>query len=123
MAPRPRGHRQVREPLAALLLLVACHPAGHVVTEAPVAPVTEVPVWEVYDGVDRILTVRGEPGPITSTAPPPPGGVVTTHPFLSAAALDAGYEAQLRTILDASGSVEDFLARLEAAGFRVERVR
>jgi hypothetical protein len=105
----------MRDPLAAFLLLAACHPTGVVVTE--------VPMWEIYDGDDCILTVRGEPGPITSTAPPPPDGRVTTHPFLSAAAHDAGYEAQLKGILDASSSVSDFLARLRAAGFRVERAR
>ena len=125
MAPRLRGRRPVHEPLAALLLLAACHPAGIAVSEPPAtgAPVTVVGVWEVYDGTDCVLTVRGEPGPITSTAPPPPGGAVATHPFLSAAAHDAGYEAQLRAILDASVSVDDFLARLVAAGFRIERVR
>lgn len=113
------------ERVAVLLLLAACHPAGLAPTESPVsdAPVPVVPVWEIYDGSDCVLTVRGEPGAITSTAPPPPGGAVTTHPFLSAAAHDAGYEAQLRGILDASVSVEDFLARLQAAGFRVERTR
>lgn len=76
--------------------------------------------YSVYAGSELVLTLRAEPGPITSTAPPPPGGIPVTHPFLSAAARDASYEDQLGTILGASTSVDDFLARLTAAGFRVE---
>ena len=80
----------------------------------------DVPRYFVYAGDELVLTVRAEPGPITSTAPPPPGGALVTHPFLSASARDAAYEHQLRELLTASTSVDDYLARLRAAGFRVE---
>jgi hypothetical protein len=111
-----------------LLVVVAlgCQPAAVVPPpaipeELPVTPApATVPTWSVYDGEMLILTFRGEPGPITSTAMLPPGVRPVTHPFLSAAAREAGHESQLRELLDASTSVEDFLARLRAAGFRVE---
>lgn len=104
--------------LAPYLLLAACH-----APPSPGAVVSEVPAYSVFDGADLILEIRGEPGPITSTAPPPPGGAVVTHPFLSAAARDAGYEAQLKGILDRSTSLDDFVARLRAEGYRVEAKR
>jgi hypothetical protein len=97
---------------------VACH-----ATAPPEADVTAVPVWDVYRGPDRVLVVRGEPGPITSTAPPPADGRVATNPYLSAAALDASCEAELGGLLQQATSLDDFLARLRAAGFRVERER
>lgn len=78
-----------------------------------------VAAWSIYDGETLILTVRDEPGAITSTAPPPRGMQPVVHPFLSAAAREAGHESQLKQILDASASTADFLARLKAAGFRV----
>lgn len=77
--------------------------------------------WSIYDGADLILTLTDEPGPITSTARLPPGSAPVTHPFLSAAARDAGYENQLKVLLDQSSSVGDYLTRLQGAGFRVEQ--
>ncbi len=97
-----------------LLAAFACH--------APEPAVPPIATYEVYAGADLVLTVRAEPGPLTSTAPPPPDGHVPSHPFLSAGAHDAASESQLRAILDQSTDVEDFLARLTAAGFRVERL-
>lgn len=79
----------------------------------------EVSAWSIYDGEILILTVRDEPGVITSTAPLPRGVQPLRHPFLSAAAREAGHESQLKQILDAATDTEDFLARLKAAGFRV----
>ncbi|MBM4369302.1 MAG: hypothetical protein FJ102_24025 [Deltaproteobacteria bacterium] len=76
--------------------------------------------FTVYYGDDAVLRARSEPGALTSTAPPPPGGEVATHPFLSAAALDPMHEHRLREILLASSSPADFITRLEAAGYRVE---
>jgi hypothetical protein len=108
------------------VLVLGCRPAAVVPSpaipeEPPVSPApATVPTWSVYDGDTLILTIRGEPGPITSTAMLPPGVRPVTHPFLSAAAREAGHESQLRGILDASSSLDDFLARLRAAGFRVE---
>ncbi len=76
--------------------------------------------FTVYYGDDAVLSARSEPGALTSTAPPPPGGQVAMHPFISAAALDPMHEHRLREILLASSSAADFIARLEAAGYRVE---
>lgn len=80
---------------------------------------TSVRHWRVYDGDLEILDVSSQPGPITSTAPPPPDGKAVMHPFLSAAALDAGHEDQLHTLLVASHSLDEFLRALASAGFRV----
>ena len=98
------------------VFLLACHLASAPYNEAPLTP---VPAWSIYDGSVLVLTVRGEPGAITSTAPPPRGMQPVLHPFLSAAAREAGHESQLKEILDASVSTEDFLDTLRAAGFRV----
>lgn len=92
-------------------LLLACVRAGALVS----AP----PAFTVYANDDAVLAVTVGPGSLTSTAPPPPGGWVQTHPFVGAAALDAGYESQLRDILLASANADDFVVRLQAAGFRV----
>lgn len=73
--------------------------------------------WQVYAGDELVLSVRDEPGPLTSTAP---GGARVLHPFLTAAAHEAGHEAELRAILDGASDPEDFRARLTAAGYRVE---
>lgn len=75
--------------------------------------------WTVYDRSQLILEVSDAPGPITSTAAPPPGLKPVMHPFLSAAARSAPHEHRLREILNASQDVEDFLSRLRAAGFEV----
>ncbi len=99
--------------LLSLLFVAAACLHGAPIMSAPAA-------FTVYHGTDAVLSVRSEPGPITSTAPPPPGGKPVLHPFLSAAALDAGYESQLRTILLQSTSADDFVARLQAAGFRIQ---
>lgn len=76
--------------------------------------------WEVFDGATLILEVSDVPGPILSTAMPPPGVKPVTHPFLSAAARSAIHEHRLREVLLASKDVEDFLERLRAAGFTVK---
>lgn len=75
--------------------------------------------WKVYDGELPILDVTDRPGPIISTAPPPPDGKPVMHPFLSATALDAGHEDRLRQILVASHDLDEFLRGLRAAGFKV----
>lgn len=75
--------------------------------------------WRVFDGDLPILELSDEPGPITSTALPPPGSQPVSHPFLSAAALDAGHEDELRKLLEASHDVDDFVRALAAAGYRV----
>jgi hypothetical protein len=48
--------------------------------------------WKVFDGPTLILEVSSVPGPIISTAAPPPGLKPVTHPFLSATARSAQHE-------------------------------
>ncbi len=79
-----------------------------------------IPSWKVYDGEELILSLRGAPGALVSTAALPPNATPVTHPFLSGSAHDAGHEPVLRELLEASTSAEDYVARLRAAGFRVE---
>ena len=94
-----------RHELAFLLLAACAHVSHH--------------QWRVYDGDLPILEVSDRPGPITSTAMPPPGAPPVTNPFLSAAALDAGHEDQLGTLLAGAHDLREFLHALEGAGFRV----
>lgn len=92
---------------------------------APVAPIaTAAPErYEVYEDDLLVLGIVGEPGPLISTAPPPPGPAqFTRHPFLSATAASPLHEHQLRQLLKASTSVADYLAKLRAAGFTVKRL-
>jgi hypothetical protein len=106
----------------ALALLLGC--AGGAPPHPAPAPTPEVRVtahrWRVFDGEVAILDVSDRPGPITSTAPPPPNGHLVMHPFLSAAALSAAHEDRLRKLLNASHDLPGFLASLTAAGFRVD---
>ena len=66
-----------------------------------------------------VLDVVDEPGPLTSTALTPPGYEPPRHPFLTASARDPDSEHELREILLASASTEDFVARLRASGYQV----
>ena len=77
--------------------------------------------WDVFDGDVLVLEVSSEPGPLMSTALPPPDPAwrPPVHPFLSASARSAAHESKLRGILDASKSLDEFLRRLREAGFRV----
>jgi hypothetical protein len=104
--------------LAALLVLVTVAACSSPKAPAPAAGNR----WKVYDGPTLILEVSDTPGPITSTAMPPPGGKPMIHPYLSASALSAAHEGQLGDFLEDSTSCADFLARLRTAGFRVEPV-
>jgi hypothetical protein len=76
---------------------------------------------DVFRDGTLVLTVRGEPGPLVSvSAPPPlPGEELPAHPFLSASAYVPEYEDELRRALDASADLDDYVARLRAAGYRV----
>ena len=78
--------------------------------------------WRVYDADELILEVSDIPGPLISTAAPPPGGKPATYPFLSATAFSARHESRLREILERSSSLDGFLHDLRAAGFRIERL-
>lgn len=93
------------------LALAACAPAGGGKTGQ---------AWKVYDGGKLVLTVFDRPGPLVSTAMPPPGAQPVVHAFLSGTAHSAVHEDQLRKILEASSSFADFIGRLRAAGFIVK---
>lgn len=108
--------------LAALLLAAACGkqdagaPEGGAPQGSETAPMN-TQSWNVYKNGRKVLTVKNEPGPITSTAALPPGKAPRRHPFLSAQALDPAEENDLGMILEESKSFEDFMARLKAAGY------
>jgi hypothetical protein len=76
--------------------------------------------WEVFKGSELVLSVADGPGPLLSAAAPPPGASPVLHPFLSASARAPAEEDALKSLLDASKSTEDFLARLRAAGYVVK---
>jgi hypothetical protein len=82
---------------------------------------TTVIVWDVYKGDRKVLVVSNQPGPITSTALLSPGGKFPMHPFLSADALDATEEPNLREILVKSRSFDEFISLLKASGYRLEK--
>lgn len=82
--------------------------------------VVDAPVWLVLRGDKPVLGMRNSPGLLMSTAtPPPPGTPPATHPFLTAWALDAMEEDQLRQILDHSSTFDQFVAALRKTGYRV----
>jgi hypothetical protein len=114
-------------PLVALLLAACASKTAEPITPANTAQPTSVSTqttqsvrrWRVYDGDLVILEMADEPGLLSSTAPPPPTGHVAMHPWLTASALDAAHEDQLKRLLDQSNSVAEFIRALDAAGFRV----
>lgn len=69
----------------------------------------------------RLELTAGSGVLVDTNAPPPlPGQPVPTHPFVGGSCGgDAAGCSEARTLLDASTSFEDFLGRLEQAGFRV----
>lgn len=97
--------------LALALALVGCRGDG---APSPSGP------WEIYKGERLVLSVSDGPGPLVSTAAPPPGAPSVRHPFLSASAHAPEEEDALKRILDASESTADFLSRLETAGYGVK---
>lgn len=78
--------------------------------------------YRVYRGSTPVLEFGRGPGALVSTAPPPPpdARVPLPHPFLHGAALDAAEEGRLSELLDASSGFDDFVERLERAGYRLE---
>jgi len=105
--------------LTLLVLLSACgSPRSTPTPTAPPLSAVEGEQWAVYnsDGI-KVLIVINEPGPITSTATPPPGFEPPKHPFLTGSALDPSEEDELRKLLDQSTSFADYLARLYDAGY------
>jgi hypothetical protein len=74
-------------------------------------------IYEVRRDDRLVLTVSNEPGPLLSTALPPPGREPVSHPFLSASAYAPDEEPRLHEILERAKNFPDFLARLGAAGY------
>ena len=103
------------ELLRSLVFIIAagCGAAGTPVTTSTVRQ------WRVYDGDVAVLEMADQPGPLTSSALPPPDGKPVMHPFLTASALDAGHEDQLRSLLQDARSADDFVNALQRAGLRV----
>lgn len=84
------------------------------------APAPSPDAWEVFKGERMVLSVSDGPGPLVSTAAPPPGTPPVRHAFLSASAHAPEEEDTLKRVLDASTSTADFLARLKSAGYAVK---
>lgn len=88
-------------------------------------PVTKQPsqpqCFHVYKGRILVLTVCNETGTLHSTASPPADAapVDRGHPFLDAQAHDAASEHDLRQLLLAANSFEDYLRRLLNDGFDI----
>jgi len=76
--------------------------------------------WNVFKGDRKVLILKNEPGPITSTALPEPGTQPARHPFLTGSALYAPEEGALHDLLVESTGFDDFLKRLQAKGYRLE---
>jgi len=79
----------------------------------------------VYKGDVLELEIVDRPGPLVSNAAPPPvpgSPPPPPHKFLTATAFVAADEGELRKLLDASSSLEEFLGKLRARGFRIEEV-
>jgi hypothetical protein len=76
----------------------------------------------IYKEDRKVMTASNEPGPLISTALPPPGYTPPAHPFLSAQAHDPSSESALRDVLERSTSFDDFLVRLREAGYRVDEI-
>jgi hypothetical protein len=99
--------------LGAALLFAACgKPAG--------GDSVKTDSWDVLKGDRKVLWMKAEPGPITSTGMLPPGAKPATHPFLTAQAKDPGEENALHDLLEQSKDFPDFVARLEKAGYTVQ---
>lgn len=106
-------------------------PPGAAVSDAPAANVASSHAtasprrFKVYKGEVLELEIVDRPGPLVSNSAPPPVPGSTPpppHPFLSATAFVATDEGELRKLLDASSSLEEFLGKLRAKGLRVEEV-
>ncbi len=75
----------------------------------------------VFKGDQVVLDVTDRPGPLISkTAPPPPSGTgPRMHPFLSATAYVPEHEQLLLQVLADSRSLAEYLAKLQAHGYRI----
>lgn len=79
-----------------------------------------VPSYNVYRGEELVAIIKPEPGPIVSTAtPPPPPGQQIKHPFLTATALVPEEENNLYQLLQKVQNFNDFVNLLKANGYSV----
>ena len=119
--------------LVGCLLGASCgvekRPPGAAVSETPASGATTSHAttnprkFKVYKGEVLELEIVDRPGPLVSNSAPPPvpgSPPPPPHPFLSATAFVATDEGELRKLLDASSSLEEFLGKLRAKGLRVE---
>jgi hypothetical protein len=79
-------------------------------------------VYEVSKAERIVLIVRNEPGPLASTALPPPHAKPVLHPFLSGEARAPEEEGALRGILEQSKDFPDFIDRLGRAGYTLREL-
>ena len=77
--------------------------------------------YVIYKADKPVLSIVDEPGPLSSSALPPPAGAPAPHTFLTATSMDPIEEDTLRRLLEASTNTADYLDRLKAAGYRVEQ--
>ena len=84
-------------------------------------PAPKGAVFEVFRGKRQVLIVRNEPGLLTSTVELGRGESWPRHPFLSADATAPEEEGKLGNLLRRSTSFDDFLSRLQAAGYELKK--
>ena len=119
--PPPDGPAATGAPSASASTSTATEDAA----PAPSAAPARERRWKVYADDMPLLDISDTPGLIVDAhAPPPlPGQVPPKHPFLSASCFgDVMLCSQAGTLLRASKSLDEFLAKLAAEGFRVEEV-
>jgi hypothetical protein len=78
--------------------------------------------WRVYEGNELSMEVSDVPGVLLVVLAAHPLKPIY-HPFLSASFYKIEGGSRRREILEASKDVDDYIARLQAAGFRVEPVK
>ena len=74
--------------------------------------------FHVYKGPLLVVIIEDRPGTLHSRAAPGPGGP-PEHPFVHAIAKDAVSEDELGRLLRQSGSFDQYLERLLAAGYDI----
>jgi hypothetical protein len=81
-------------------------------------PARQTRRFHVYKGSLLVFVIEGRPGTLHSRAAPGPGGP-PQHPFIHAIAMDALSENELGQLLRQSGSFDEYLERLLAAGYDI----
>lgn len=80
--------------------------------------------YRIYRDDEHVLDLRDEPGILLSTSAPPPlpGHGPVTHPFATATFYSAATEGELGAMLRSAPDLGSFLAAVESAGYRVEKL-